>query len=70
MVSISYNYWLIALSVMVTASGCIASLYLARRLHNSSGHWLRVNLVCVATMLGTAGCKFHMATGFSHTHYM
>ena len=37
---------------MVTASGCIASLYLARRLHNSSGHWLRVNLACVATMLG------------------
>ena len=52
MVSISYNYWLIALSVVVTASGCIASLYLARRLHNSSGHWLRVNLACVATMLG------------------
>ena len=52
MVSISYNFWLIALSVMVTASGCVASLSVARRLHNSSGHWLRVNLACVATMLG------------------
>lgn len=52
MVLITYNYWLIALSVFVTASGCIASLALARRLHNSTGHRLRVNLACVATMLG------------------
>lgn len=52
MVLITYNLWLIALSVFVTAAGCVASLALARRLHDSTGHRLRVNLACVATMLG------------------
>ena len=52
MVPITYNFWFIALSVFVTASGSIASLALARRLQNSTGHRLRVNLACIATMLG------------------
>ena len=52
MVPITYNFWIIALSAFVTATGCVASLSLARRLHNSTGHRLRVNLACVATMLG------------------
>ena len=52
MISLSYNFWFIALSVFVTASGSVACLALARRLHHSSGRRLRVNLACVATMLG------------------
>ena len=61
MIPLSYNFWFIALSVIVTASGSVASLALARRLDYSNGRRLRVSLACVATMLGATIWVAHFA---------
>ncbi len=59
MVEISYNLWLIGLSLLVTVIGCYASLSLAWRLTSLSGQRLRISLSCVALMLGATMWSAH-----------